>query len=104
MVTITGPTELEAGEPFVLVPVVTGATATSTTWVQTGGPTVDNTGLDNFEGVAPASSASTTLSFQATVNPGGATDTHTITAYAASEYRLSNGEWVPLVRYVLVPA
>lgn len=102
--TITGPTELEAGEPFVLTPTATGAGAMSWTWTQTGGPTVTNTGLDNFEGVAPASSTEATLSFEVTGNPGGSTDTHTITVHPASEYRLSNGEWVPYVRYRLVSA
>lgn len=101
---ITGPTELEAGEPFVLTPTASGAGALSWTWTQTGGPTVDNTGLDNFEGVAPASSTQATLSFQVTGNPGGSTDTHSITVYPASQYRLRNGEWVPYIRYRLVSA
>lgn len=101
---ITGPTELEAGEPFTLTPTATGASALSWTWTQTGGPTVTNTGLDNFEGVAPASSTEVTLSFEVTGNPGGSTDTHTITVHPASEYRLRNGEWVPYVRYRLVSA
>lgn len=101
---ITGPTELEAGEPFILTPTASGAGAMSWTWTQTGGPTVTNTSLDNFEGVAPASNTETTLAFEVTGNPGGSTDTHSITVHPASEYRLRNGEWVPYVRYRLVSA
>ena len=101
-VTITGPTELEAGEPFTLTPEVTGATATSYTWVQTGGPTVVNTGLTNFEGDAPASSTETTLTFQVTINPGGATDTHAITVHPSSVDHWINGEFVPDITYVIV--
>lgn len=103
-VTISGPTELEAGEPFTLTATVAGATPLSLTWAQTGGPTVENTSLDGFTGIAPASSAATTLTFEVTISPGDATDTHSILVYPSSEDYWINGEFTPDTRYVLVGA
>lgn len=104
-VAIDGPAELEAGQPFTLTPVVSGGVATSYTWLQTGGPTVQNTALDTFRGIAPAGRSETTIAFEVTVNPGGATDTHTITVHGASYLLLINGEWtVPPARYDLTGA
>lgn len=103
-VTISGPTELEAGEPFTLTAEVTGATAQSLTWMQTGGPTVVNTSLDDFTGEAPASSTETTLVFEVTVNPGGATDSHSVLVYPSGQDYWVNGEFVHIPQYALVSA
>jgi hypothetical protein len=52
--------------------------------------------------LAPAALLGTTVTLRVTVDPGGITDTHTITVHGATRLRLApGGEWVPVVRYRL---
>jgi hypothetical protein len=100
---ITGITEAQAGQPIVLTAVVTGGSPTGYTWTQTAGPTLTPTREgDTYEALAPAALLGTTVTLQVTVDPGGSTDTHTITVHGATRLRLApGGEWVPVVRYRL---